>query len=134
MGHSLLIMLLANPKLKITCIDISDEFTLPAVTILNKYFNNAINFIHSDSLTALSKLNDKFDYFHIDGCHDNDYIANEFNLIKKLNNNQDNIIKVLFDDQFCLIELQKNILQNYKVINRISPNCSWNNAYFEIQL
>lgn len=50
MGHSLFIMLLSNPKLKITCIDISDEFTLPAVTVLNKYFNNAIKFIHSDSL------------------------------------------------------------------------------------
>ena len=40
MGHSLLIMLLSNPELKITCIDISDKYTGPAVTILNKYFNN----------------------------------------------------------------------------------------------
>lgn len=134
MGHSLLIMLLANPKLKITCIDISDEFTLPAITVLNKYFNNAIKFIHSDSLLALSNMNDKFDFFHIDGEHNNNYIINEFNLIKKLNNNKDNIIKIIFDDQNCLIELQNNILQNYKVINRFCPNCNWNNVYFEIQL
>ena len=134
MGHSLLIMLLSNPKLKITCIDINDEYTLPAITVLNKYFNNAINFIHSDSLTALSKINNNFNYFHIDGCHENNYITNEFNLIKKLNNNQDNIIKILFDDQENLVELQKNISENYKIINRIIPNCNWNNAYYEIQL
>jgi len=53
MGHSLLIMLLSNPQLQITCIDISDEYTLPAVNVLNKYFNNNITFIHSDSLSAL---------------------------------------------------------------------------------
>jgi hypothetical protein len=127
-------MLLANPKLKITCIDISDEYTLPAITVLNKYFNNAITFIHSDSLIALSKLDDKFDYFHIDGLHENDYVTKEFNLIKKLNNNKDNIIKILFDDQDCIIEFQNYILKNYKVINRICPNCLWNNVYFEIQL
>ena len=31
MGHSLLIMLLANPKLNITCFDIEDRYSLPAV-------------------------------------------------------------------------------------------------------
>ena len=44
--------------------------------INNKYFNNAITFIHSDSLSALNKLfqnNSTFDFFHIDGRHENDY-------------------------------------------------------------
>jgi len=84
MGHSLLIMLLSNPQLKITCIDINDRFTLPAVNILNKYFNNVITFIHSDSLTALKKINQNFDFFHIDGYHENNYISNEFLFILKL--------------------------------------------------
>ena len=57
MGHSLLIMLLSNPNLKITCIDISDEYTLPAILVLNKYFNNAITFIHNDSHSALKDIN-----------------------------------------------------------------------------
>jgi hypothetical protein len=136
MGHSLLIMLMSNPNLKITCIDISDEYTLPAVTVLNKYFNNAITFIHSDSLNALKILNQepniKFDFFHIDGLHENNYISQEFELIKKLNNNDNNILKVIFDDQDCLIQFQKNISENYTVIKHILPKCIWNNVYFEI--
>jgi hypothetical protein len=133
MGHSLFIMLLSNPQLKITCIDISDEYTLPAVNVLNKYFNNAIHFIHSDSLSALTTLEKKFDFFHIDGHHENSYITNEFKLIQKLNNRSDNVLRVIFDDQTCLQQLQNEIDNNYKVITKILPTCSWNNVYFEIQ-
>ena len=49
-GHSLFIMLLANPTLKITSIDICDEYTGPAIRVLNKHFNNCIRFIHADSI------------------------------------------------------------------------------------
>lgn len=134
MGHSLLIMLLSNPNIKITCIDINNEYTLPAVTILNKYFNNAIHFIHSDSLVALKTLDQKFDFFHIDGSHANDYITNEFILVKHLNNNLDNILRIIFDYQECMVNLQNNIINNYKILKIKMPNCQWNNIYFEIQL
>lgn len=134
MGHSLLIMLLSNPELKITCIDICDTYTRPAVTILNKYFNNAITFIHKDSLSVLPNLDDKFDFFHIDGMHENNYISNEFNLVKSLNCSEDNILRVLFDDADTLKQLQKDITSEYQVIKQICPNCSWTNIYFEIQL
>lgn len=134
MGHSLLIMLLSNPELKITCIDISDEYTQPAVNVLNKYFNNAITFIHSDSLSALRKLDAQFDFFHIDGEHDNNYITNEFVMTKSLNNRPDKLLRVLFDDQECLVKLQNEIGIHYNVIKKIVPNCVWNNVYFEIQL
>ena len=66
MGHSLLLMLLANPTLNITCIDISDTYTKPSVEVLKKYFPNAnINFIHGDSLSVIKELDRKFDFFHI---------------------------------------------------------------------
>lgn len=134
MGHSLFIMLLSNPNLQITCIDISDEYTLPAITVLNKYFNNSITFIHSDSLSALEKIEKKFDFFHIDGLHGNDYISKEFELIQKLNNRPDNVLRVLFDDQCCLLKLQNDISIQYNIIKKVIPNCSWNNIYFEIQM
>ena len=134
MGHSLLIMLLSNPNLKITCIDISDEYSLPAIKILNKYFNNAITFIHSDSISALKKLDCQFDFFHIDGEHDNDYIANEFYFVLKLHNSSDNVLRVMFDDRGCFDKLEKFIDKRYNVINKIVPNCKWNNLYYEIQL
>jgi hypothetical protein len=137
MGHSLLIMLLSNPTLKITCIDISDTYTLPAITILNKHFNNAITFIHSDSLSALKELDASkktFDFFHIDGHHENDYITNEFIMVKKLNNRVDNLLRVMFDDQDSLLKLQTEINKYFNVIRKTIPNCAWNNLYYEIQL
>jgi hypothetical protein len=134
MGHSLLIMLLSNPELKITCIDISDEYTKPAVKILNKYFNNAITFIHNDSLIALKDLNIKFDFFHIDGLHDENYITKEFEYCLKLNNSSDNTFKIIFDDLCYLHNLQYYIDNNYNVIKNIIPKCSWNNIFYEIQL
>ena len=133
-GHSLLIMLLSNPQLKITCIDIEDRLALPAVNVLNKYFNNAITFIHSDSLSALKKMEKKFDFFHIDGHHDNDYITNEFNLVQKLNNRSDNVLRIIFDDQIALLKLQDDIHAKHNIINKITPNCIYNNVYFEIQM
>jgi hypothetical protein len=127
MGHSLLIMLLSNPYLKITCIDLHDKLTRPAVKVLNKYFNNAITFIHDDHLSAIKQLNKKFDFFHIDG-----HIIKEFDLIKKINNY--NILKVLFNNQDCLVNLHNHINKNYKVIQKIKPNCIWSNIYYEIEL
>ena len=134
MGHSLLIMLLSNPQLKITCIDISDEYTLPAVTVLNKHFNNAITFIHSDSISALQTMEQKFDFFHIDGHHENNYITNEFSLIQQKNNSLDNVLRVIFDDQGCLQHLQNEIGIHCNIVKKITPYCAWNNVYYEIQL
>jgi len=133
MGHSLLIMLLSNPELKITCIDIDDTFTRPAVNVLNKYFNNAITFIHNDSLNALHNMSQTFDFFHIDGHHDNNYISNEFVYVRKLNSNPD-VLKVIFDDQECLLSLQNSINYCCNVIKKIVPNCKWNNVYYEIKI
>jgi hypothetical protein len=134
MGHSLLIMLLANPNLKITCIDISEEYTLPSVTVLNKYFNNAITFIKNDSISFLQSTDQKFDFFHVDGHHENEYIRNEFNLIKTKNSRSDNILQIIFDDKDCLVPLQKDLMNNYNVLNRNAPGCLWSNVLFEIQL
>jgi uncharacterized protein YdcH (DUF465 family) len=131
MGHSLLIMLISNPNLKITCIDIDDKYTRPAVTVLNRYFNNTITFIHKDSISALKTMNDTFDFFHIDGHHENNYIENEFKLIQNLRY-KNSMFRVLFDDQNCLETLQNNIEKHYNVIKKIIPNCHWNNIYYEI--
>ena len=133
MGHSLLIMLLSNPNLKITCIDIADDYTGTAVEVLNKYFNNNITFIHGDSLDELPKLKTKFDYFHIDGNHENSHIHKEFELVYNLNNNPD-IFKIMFDDEGGMRPLQSHIRNNYNVVTEINPRCLWSSIYFEIKL
>jgi len=46
MGHSLLIILMANPVAKITSIDIDDKYSLPVIKYLQKEFpNSKINFL-----------------------------------------------------------------------------------------
>lgn len=134
LGHSLFIMLLANPDLKITCIDIEDKYTKHAVNILNKHFNNAIRFIHSDSLTALDALNERFDFFHVDGHHENTYVTKEFLKLKTMNSTADNVLRIMFDDESCMRPLQNFIVTNHDVRKCIKPNCAWANIYFELQL
>lgn len=70
LGHSLLIMLIANPELKITCIDCEAQFSGPAVEYLNKHFGNRVTFICSDAVAAINALPaDTFDLVHVDADH-----------------------------------------------------------------
>ena len=78
MGHSLLIILLANPRAKITCLDIDDKYSLPAVNYLKKNFKEAdIRFIKGNSLKLLESIKEEFDLYHIDGAHSPHIIAKE---------------------------------------------------------
>jgi hypothetical protein len=134
MGHSTLIMLLSNPNLKITCIDINDTFSIPAINVINKYFNNAITFIHSDSITALTTMTDKFDFFHVDGSSDIEYVQDEFRLLEPLNDNEttNNRMKIIFNDHESRVDLQQMIVQQNIVVDYIVPDCVISNVYFEV--
>jgi Methyltransferase domain len=133
MGHSILIMLLANPNLDITCIDIDSTYAGPATDLLKTIFPSAkINFICGDSLEVLPTIRKEFDLFHIDGHHSNDHIKKEFDLCQKLVNGK--IMNVIFDDVGCCRELENVIQNTYDVIKQITPGCDWTNTYFEIQI
>lgn len=128
MGHSLLIMLLANPRARITCIDINDEFSKPAINYIQKKFPlSKITFIKGSSLKILKKIEKKFDFFHIDGAHKNKIVTKEFylcmNIIKTKN------IEFVFDDVDNIQTLIKNIKSTYKIINQVAPNCVNRNQY-----
>lgn len=75
-GHSLLVMLLSNPKLKIYSFDILyHPYTRPCVEYLNSQFNNRITLIEGDSKLTLPKFTQNnftldIDVFHVDGRHD----------------------------------------------------------------
>ena len=131
MGHSLLIMLIANPRAKITCIDINDKFSIPAVTYLQKEFPlSKITFIKGSSLEVLKKIKKKFDFIHIDGAHKNKIVTKEFylcmNLIEKKK------IEFIFDDVDNIQALVKNIKSTYKIINQITADCVSRNQYIYI--
>ena len=132
MGHSLLIMLLANPKLKITCIDIESYYSLPAVEYLKENFRDAeINFIKGDSVKLLKNIREDFDLFHIDGSHSPFVIAKEILLclkIKKTNN-----IKILFDDIDFMKEIKQNILTIFTITEEITAECKGRNCYLDFK-
>lgn len=133
MGHSLLIMLLANPTLNITCIDIESQFAQPGIEVLKRYFVDAeIKFIHGDSLDVLQNLDKKFEFFHIDGRHDNDYIKKEFQICKTLCIEPE--MNVIFDDIDCCRELETYIMNNFVIQEHLTPNCKYTNTFFKIKL
>jgi predicted O-methyltransferase YrrM len=132
-GHSLFIMLLANPTLKITSIDICDEYTGPAIRVLNKHFNNCIRFIHADSITGMTQLQNegaKFDLFHLDGDHYEELIIQEYSFCSRMSSLYPRV-KIVFDDEISLRGFSA-YLQGYRKNVKVElPNCGWSNIYIE---
>ena len=131
MGHSILIMLMANPNAKITCIDISDKYSLPAIKYLKKIFpKSQIKFIKGNSLDVLNTLDEKYDLFHIDGAHKNQVVIKEFCFcIDLIRNSQ---VEFIFDDKDNILTLLKNITSTYLISDNFVPTCIYNNIYLKI--
>ena len=133
MGHSMLLMLASNPKLKIVGLDIDDRFSPLAVNYLKKKFPKAkIKFILGDSIKNLKKLNNQFDLYHIDGDHKPKKIYKE--IIECLKLNKKRAIKILFDDVDMMTQVEKAILKCFKVIKLIKPKSRYRNLYVELKL
>ena len=80
---SVLLMLLSNPYVKITCFDLGDnKNTLPCYKKLKETFGDRVNLIDQ-----LRTVNDAFDLIHIDGGHSTEVAENDiihaFRLSKK---------------------------------------------------
>jgi TusA-related sulfurtransferase len=132
LGHSLTIMLLANPNLKITSIDINNQYTLPAINLLNKIFDNNITFIHGNSLDTLPSIKDRFDFFHIDGTHNLDFVVKELDFCKNMSTSD--TLNVIFDDYDTIKDIKEMIEKNHIILEQVTPNCSWRNSFMKIKL
>lgn len=133
MGHSILIMLLANPKIHITAIDINDRYARPSLKYLQDQFpSSKINFIKGDSLKILGDLEEKFDLFHIDGTHTHEVISKEFLLL--LNLRKKNKVKILFDDIESMLYLKNNLTKNFEITKKFMPASNASNFYVEIKI
>jgi hypothetical protein len=133
MGHSILIMLLANPKINITAIDISDTYSRPSVNYLKKKFPEAkINLIIGDSREKIMNLKERFDLIHLDSSHSLKASLEEFNLI--INLKKEKLLKILFDDIKSITPLKNNILKSFNIQKTISSNCKNENFYLEFKI
>lgn len=136
LGHSLFIILLANPNIKITCIDIDDKYSFPSIQVLEKYFDTKITFIKNDCKLSLPNINTKFDFFHMDSLHEENHVLFEFtNTIKNIDETK-NLIYYVFNDYECFPETIKKInsgvlISDYKPSSVNIPLCDWKNTLIE---
>jgi predicted O-methyltransferase YrrM len=117
MSHSLFIMLLANPSIKITCIDIDDTYSISSIKVLENMFSTTINFIKGDYKNVIPLLNEKYDLIHFDTSNSIDDIKSQFNLIttSHLNELQNSIHFIVGQSEHC-DETFKNTI-NYNTEN-----------------
>ena len=86
-GFSALLMLLANPNLKLTCVDICEHrYTIPCFNQLKQDFGDRIQIVPGSSMDVLKFINDKFDLVHIDGSHVTEIAENDIIYSYKLCN------------------------------------------------
>lgn len=133
-GHSLFIMLLANPKLKITCIDLCEfSHVQDCLLYLSSIFTECtIQFYKGSSIDILPNITDnliknKIDFSHIDGNHDCNIIKMEMDII--LNILEKNNF-ILFDD---ISGYLYNIITNEPKLKIIKiPQCVYANCLTQI--
>ena len=79
-GFSSLLMLIANPYVKLTCVDIGEhKYVKPCFEVLQKEFGERIQLVIGDSVQVLADmaLPNKFDMIHVDGGHNTFLTSND---------------------------------------------------------
>lgn len=93
-GHSALLMLLANPGMKMTLVDLDFHlYTKPCFSFLKEYFD--IEIFYGDSRVVVPTLYDSYDMIHVDGSHELQYASVDYENVKKLSTRS---TIVVFDD------------------------------------
>lgn len=130
LGHSLLLLLLSNPTLRIVCIDNDPTFSPAAVQYLNEQFGNRIEFHLGDSATVLANTElGQFDCIHIDADHREEPVRQEFTLTRPLASPNAYFV---FDDYEALQPLIDSWIQDGTLTHVSTPGCLWTNVITRI--
>lgn len=69
-GFSVLLMLISNPNINVTCYDIGEhKYTMPCYEKLKETFGDRLNIVIGDSTVTLQNVDAQYDVIHIDGGH-----------------------------------------------------------------
>lgn len=119
-GHSALIMLTANPRLKFTAVDIGlHPYCIPCFDYLKTQFSDRIEFIHSDSARAwpmIQGLGYQYDFVHIDGSHEPTDLA--VDLVNAMTHTVKGT-RILVDD--VNVPYLKTVVDFYRIQGRLIP-------------
>ena len=114
-GFSTLLMLLTDPFIKITCIDICEHrYTIPCYEWLAQRFPGRIEFLKGDTeqvLPELVKCGRKYDMIHIDGGHGIQTVFNDIQNSLKLS--KPNTVIIMDDYDFPLIKFVWDLFISY---------------------
>lgn len=135
LGHSLLIMLTANPELRVTTIDLDKTYAGPAVEVLKRHFPKAqIDFRHGHSLSVLPQVTETYDLFHIDGTHEPQQVAEEWKALRPRRSSD--LVKVVIDDVDAdgIWGVVDQIKGGARVVEEEVPACRWRNAYYALRV
>lgn len=133
LGHSLLIMLAANPRLRVTTIDVDGELGGAAVRVLQRHFPQAkIDFRQGDSLAVIPQLTETFDLFHVDATHESGQVLREWRALLPLRSL--NVVKVVLDDVDAIGEAAAQIKACGSLLEEELPSCRWRNAYYVVKV
>jgi spermidine synthase len=129
-GHSLLILLLSNPTLRITCVDIEKEIPQRAVDYLNQHFGNRITFLHGRAEDVLPKLPyESFDAIHIDADHSVEAVTRQFDLCVPVATRNAYFV---FDDYEAVRSIIDELIQCKVLTHITTPWCLWTNCITRI--
>lgn len=131
LGHSLLLLLLSNPMLRITCIDNDARFSPRAVAYLNAHFGNRITFHLGTAAEILPTLPlATYDCIHIDADHYDDAVRQQFTLAKPLATPR---AFVVFDDYEAVRSVIDSLIES-KVLDQLElPGCLWTNIVTQLR-
>jgi len=126
LGHSLLILLISNPELKITCVDNDQRFSPKVVDYLNKEFNNRVTFHLGDATDVINSLQseNKFDLVHIDADHNNDAVLKQFYASRKVSTDDAYFV---FDDYEATRGAIDHLIRTNVIEKLVLPMCLWTN-------
>lgn len=130
LGHSLLLLLISNPTLKITCIDNDAKFAPRAVAYLNGRFGNRITFHLGNAADILPSLPQRtYDCIHIDADHTDDAVRQQFELSKQLATPRAFFV---FDDYEAVKPVIDNLIATHVLDQLELPGCIWTNIVTQL--
>jgi len=110
-GFSTLLMLVTNPNIHITCLDLGEHaYKIPCYQKIKETFGNRINIIIGDSRKTLQNMNNNYDLIHIDGGHSTEVAESDIINSYRLSKNG----TILIMDDYDFVNLHK-LWDNYIV-------------------
>jgi predicted O-methyltransferase YrrM len=130
-GFSTLLMLLTNPNMNITCLDLGEHsYTLPCYEQLKTTFGDRINIIIGDSLNTMPTISNTYDLIHIDGGHSTEIASSD--VINSYRLSKQGTILIMDDYDFPnLHELWDKYVEQYNL--KPLDICLYNSPHHDIK-